>query len=284
MASADPFDSALDLLRRLNPKHTTDHLNNIISLAPDLTEDLLSSVDQPLTVRRCKQTGRDYLLCDYNRDGDSYRSPWSNQFDPPLDENGVGGVGSGGNEGAGEGAVPGERVRKMEVKANEAFDVYRELYYEGGVSSVYFWNLDDGFAGVVLLKKGSPQGDNTTSGVWDSIHVFEASERGRTSNYRLTSTVILSLATKGSSLGEVDLSGNMTRQVEQDLPVESDESHIANIGRLVEDMELKMRNLLQEVYFGKAKDVVGDLRSIGSLSEGQRDKETHRELIGSMKR
>ena len=43
----------------------------------------------------------------------------------------------------------------MEVRANEAFDVYRELYYEGGVSSVYFWNLDDGFAGVVLLKKGT---------------------------------------------------------------------------------------------------------------------------------
>ncbi|KAK4176121.1 F-actin-capping protein subunit beta [Triangularia setosa] len=285
MSSPDPFDSALDLLRRLNPKHTTDHLSNIISLHPDLAEELLSSVDQPLTVQRCKQTGRDYLLCDYNRDGDSYRSPWSNQFDPPLDEAGAGGVGAGGsNEGAGEGAVPGERVRKMEIKANEAFDVYRELYYEGGVSSVYFWNLDDGFAGVVLLKKASPQGDTTTSGVWDSIHVFEASERGRTSNYRLTSTVILTLATKGASLGEVDLSGNMTRQVEQDLPVESDESHIANIGRLVEDMELKMRNLLQEVYFGKAKDVVGDLRSIGSLSQGQRDRETQRELIGSMRR
>lgn len=143
-----------DLLRRLNPKHTTEHLNSIISLAPDLTEDLLSSVDQPLTVKRCKQTGREYLLCDYNRDGDSYRSPWSNQFDPPLDgEGGVGGVGAGGNEGAGEGAIPSERVRKMEVGANEAFDLYRDLYYEGGVSSVYFWNLDDGFAGVVLLKK-----------------------------------------------------------------------------------------------------------------------------------
>lgn len=63
-------------------------------------------------------------------------------------------MGEEGNEGAGEGAVPSERVRKMEVRANEAFDVYRELYYEGGVSSVYFWNLDDGFAGVVLLKKG----------------------------------------------------------------------------------------------------------------------------------
>jgi F-actin capping protein, beta subunit len=27
-------------------------------------------------------------------------------------------------------------------------------YFEGGVSSVYLWDLDDGFAGVVLLKKG----------------------------------------------------------------------------------------------------------------------------------
>ena len=64
------------------------------------------------------------------------------------------GIGAGESEGAGEGAVPSERLRKMEIKANEAFDIYRELYYEGGVSSVYFWNLDDGFAGVILLKKG----------------------------------------------------------------------------------------------------------------------------------
>jgi hypothetical protein len=41
----------------------------------------------------------------------------------------------------------------MEIAANQAFDFYRELYYEGGVSSVYFWYQDDGFAGVVLLKK-----------------------------------------------------------------------------------------------------------------------------------
>jgi capping protein (actin filament) muscle Z-line, beta len=83
-------------------------------------------------------SNRDYLLCDYNRDGDSYRSPWSNEFDPPIED----------------GTVPSERVRKLEVAVNEAFDVYRELYYEGGVGSVYLWDLDDGFAGVVLLKKG----------------------------------------------------------------------------------------------------------------------------------
>ena len=126
---------------------------------------------------------------------------------------------------------------------------------------------------------------SSSEGVWDSIHVFEAIERGRTTHYKLTSTVILSLsAAAAGTLGEMDLSGNMTRQVEQDLPVDSDDSHIANVGRLVEDMELKMRNLLQEVYFGKARDVVGDLRSVGSLSEGARERETQREIIGSMRR
>lgn len=56
------------------------------------------------------------------------------------------------------------------MQANNAFDIYRDLYvtlshfafpllltrqryYEGGVSSVYLWDLDGGFAGVVLLKK-----------------------------------------------------------------------------------------------------------------------------------
>ncbi|KAL9137896.1 MAG: hypothetical protein Q9175_000890 [Cornicularia normoerica] len=269
MSTDGQFDTALDLLRRLPPSNTSANLTRICALAPDLTEELLSSVDQPLEVRRCKETGRDYLLCDYNRDGDSWRSPWSNEFEPAF-------------EGEEEGAKPSERVRKLEVGMGEAVDVYRELYYEGGVSSVYFWDLDDGFAGVVLLKKTTPTGQS--EGAWDSIHVFESIDRARTSHYKLTSTVILRLSTGSDALGDMDLSGNMTRQIEQDMPVTDDSSHIVNVGRLVEDMELKMRNLLQEVYFGKAKDVVGDLRSIPPLTEANREKATHQEMINSMKR
>ena len=40
-------------------------------------------------------------------------------------------------------------------------------YYEGGVSSVYFWDLDDGFAGVVLLKKSK------LNGVWHEMEVLK---------------------------------------------------------------------------------------------------------------
>lgn len=107
-------------------------------------------------------------------------------------------------------------------------------------------------------------------------------DRHRSCAYKLTSTVILSLATSTSGLGDLDLGGNMTRQIEVELSAAGPESHIANIGRLVEDMEIKMRNLLQEVYFGKCKDVVGDLRSLGSLREAERDRATHQEILGSM--
>jgi capping protein beta len=145
-------------------------------------------------------------------------------------------------------------------------------------------------------------GTAVNGGSWDSIHVFDAQDRARTAHYKLTSTVILSLGTESDALGNLDLSGNMVRQVEQDMAVVDDGSHVANIGKMVEDMELKMRNLLQEVYFGKAKDVVGDLRSmlshtrkadvvtltansgLPSLSQTNRDRQTQREMINSMNR
>ncbi len=37
-------------------------------------DELLSSVDQPLKVMNCPETNKEFILCDYNRDGDSYRS------------------------------------------------------------------------------------------------------------------------------------------------------------------------------------------------------------------
>jgi capping protein (actin filament) muscle Z-line, beta len=40
----------------------------------------------------------------------------------------------------------------------------------------------------------------------------------------------------------------------------------------------------EEVYFGKAKDIVGDLRSVMPLSQAKRDKATHEEMIKSMGR
>ncbi|KIJ13424.1 hypothetical protein PAXINDRAFT_81094 [Paxillus involutus ATCC 200175] len=279
---ADPVDSMLDLMRRLPPSRVEENVNALIRICPDYADDLLGSVDQPLKVMTDRATGRDYLACDYNRDGDSYRSPWSNEYDPPLED----------------GTTPAPKLRKLEIAANEAFDTYREMYYEGGVSSVYLWELEDGgFAGVVLLKKVmNPSTVDEPSGSWDSIHVFETAERGRQARYKLTSTVMLQLVTQRTekaedigghgwkSAGEVNLSGSMTRQTEQDWPLQDSSSHITNTGKMIEEMEIKMRNLLQEVYFGKTRDIVYDLRSVDDLDKARKQRELQKELVGFIKR
>lgn len=40
-----------------------------------------------------------------------FRSPWSNSYDPPL----------------ADGTVPSDKLRKLEIDANSAFDQYREM-------------------------------------------------------------------------------------------------------------------------------------------------------------
>ncbi|XP_031623426.1 F-actin-capping protein subunit beta [Contarinia nasturtii] len=263
------MDCALDLMRRLPPQQIEKNLIDLIDLAPALCEDLLSSVDQPLKVAKDKESGRDYLLCDYNRDGDSYRSPWSNTYDPPLED----------------GSMPSERLRKLEIEANHAFDQYRDMYYEGGVSSVYLWDLNHGFAGVILIKKAG-DGSKKIKGCWDSIHVVEVQEKssGRMAHYKLTSTAMLWLQTNKTGSGTMNLGGSLTRQVEQDANVNEQSPHIANIGRMVEDMENKIRNTLNEIYFSKTKDIVNGLRSIQSLSDQKAQAAMKQDLAAALQR
>lgn len=44
------LDCALDLMRRLPPAQIEENLAGLLDLAPDLTEDLLSAVDQVCSV------------------------------------------------------------------------------------------------------------------------------------------------------------------------------------------------------------------------------------------
>lgn len=254
-------------MRRLPPQEIEKNLGDLIDLVPSLCEDLLSSVDQPLKIARDKETGKDYLLCDYNRDGDSYRSPWSNTYDPPLED----------------GSMPSEDLRKLELDANNIFDQYREMYFEGGVSSVYFWDLEHGFAGVILIKK-TGDGSKLIRGCWDSIHVVEVQEKSRASHYKMTSTAMLWMQTNKLGSGTMNLGGNLTRQVEQDCAVNDANPHIVNIGRMVEDMENLIRHTLNEIYFGKTKDIVNSLRSVQPLTESRQQQALKQDLAAALQR
>lgn len=272
MSSTTAYDASLDLLRRLDPTRLKEHLHNLIQLDPSLAEDLLSSVDTPLTIKRDpKASQREYLCCDYNRDIDSHRSPWSNEYFPELSA-----------EDVAESPFPPPKLRQLETLANDSFDIYRDLYYEGGVSSAYLWELDedneDDFAGVVLFKNG-----NQSTSSWDSIHVLEAVRNGSEFTYRLTTTIILHL----DKSKQMTLSGNLTRQTEKTAAVPAAQSasqeqlnvaHITNLGTMIEDIESQMRSMLEAVYFEKTRDIFHQTKSSAQSTE-EVNKEAHEEII-----
>ena len=60
------------------------------------------------------------MLCEYNKDGDSFRSPWTNQYFPPIEL----------EEGEEEPWYPSGDLLEMEIKANDMFFRYAKLYYD----------------------------------------------------------------------------------------------------------------------------------------------------------
>lgn len=221
-------------------------------------------------------------------------------------------------------------ICNMETRANEAFDTYRQHYYEGGISSVYqsrsieSENSNDNgeFNLVILFKKENQSSDGRSFGTWNAIHVCQVSIPSEEAFfYRLTSTIILELGqneadSKGkknenqqessmpsiedsscsnstlppSSSSLFNLSGSLTRKTEATIRKtvnEITQQHIINIGRLVEDMESKLRANLQDIYFGKTNDAINEIRNItdhhnNSMGKGLLNIQLQREMIGKL--
>lgn len=253
---SDDVKHCLNILRRAPPSDVNDNLERIIALRPDLDDELCQRVDKPLEVETDEKSGQKYLLCDYNRDGDSYRSPWSNEYFPPLDD------------GNNDGFKPSDDLRKLEVEANKVFDVYRHQYFEGGISSVYMWDLDNGFASCFCIQKDAA-GDKDIQGFkgsWSSVHVFEVVSAGKKDSfdYRLTSTVLVSMPLQLKGLGDIDLSGNITKQAQKSAVLktigDSKESHLEIMGPMLEDLETDLRSTIEGVYFQKTKEIINGIR------------------------
>nr|KAJ0216842.1 hypothetical protein LSAT_V11C300130310 [Lactuca sativa] len=135
-------------------------------------------------------SAKEFILCDYNRDAHSYRSPWSNKYHPPLDG----------------GMYPSPELRTHEIEENEVLGVYRDQYYEGGTSSVYLWKDDEkeGFLACFLIKKRSV--------------LTVGPEVEGMADYCITSTVMLSMTIDHENSGNFSLSGSMLRLYQVSLP------------------------------------------------------------------
>ena len=121
-------------------------------------------------------------------------------------------------------------------------------------------------------------------GTWDSIHVVEVIETGDKATYKLTTTVMLGMMVDRGDVGDTNLSGftllffftisstmchlsnhvinhfidhvihhlslslsflgSLTRQAESTTAFNNANPHIANIGQMIEQMEIDMRSNL----------------------------------------
>jgi len=260
----------LELNERMPPSEGVSTLDNLITLSRSekMEDDLCQNIDVPLGVMLDPKANKKFITCNYNRDGDSFRSPYTNTYFPPIQSK----------------FQPSHALRVFEMKANKAFDIYRKLYFQGGVSSVYCWDsLQDNvnFASCWACKNEVCK-DGTTL-CWSEIHVFEAKQRlakwnfkmpaviqsDKVSsqkaqqfswNYSLTTTVIMHTQKQNPML---ELSGRRQLQKQRnDVQVtkaDVHEHHVAVMGRMAEELSSKLRASLARVYCPKTNEIMSYL-------------------------
>jgi capping protein beta len=327
MDAASKVDAALNILQRTPPEDTEENVNACAILLSNngdggdgdgdggdsAVEELYQRIDCPLKDAIDKSVtapngskGRSYILSDHNRDGDCYRSPWSNEY-----YGGEGEASASASASSSSSAFkPSRQLRQLEEMANEVFDSYRKLYYGNSssssigsissdgkgdgdisVSSVYLWNkeggsLKEGFAGCFLIKKtlgeiSSDDGTRSQSGYWNSIHVVDVNcLSGGKAKYELSTTVLLSLdidchdddnSNNNKSQGKIKgegkgnklnskLGGSLTKQIEKIQPCPNESSHIANIGKIIEEVEIELRSNMDALYIQKTREVLNSIR------------------------
>ncbi len=206
------YKNCLHLYKLLCPKNSENNFNVISELIYEDDENLsifTQKAEVPSTICRDDPRGA-FLCCEFNRDGDSYRSPISNTYFPvPEDANDLK-------------QLP-EKLRNLELKFNKIFQSYIKAYYSfEAICSVYLdtsdENLENGF--LVNIRIKNPIKDKTKNldtGCWDSNNIIEVKYIKDNPNvnieYRLSSSVYLTLNINNEETGKLTASGYTLKTV-----------------------------------------------------------------------
>lgn len=252
MEEANKIQECIKLVRKLPISKNDENItaiSNLIYEDDDLLNEFLQKVDNRVELN--KEEKDSFLNCEYNRDGDSYRSPLTNKYYPPLED----------------ARYPSKELRELEIKLNKIFTLYGKNYYSNTtVTSCYCWELgdklEDGFAVAILIKNSVNSEKEVENGTWDSNNVVNVTFKREGDkfhvNYKLTSSIILQMSFDHKVCGKVNLSGTVSRQLQETHTTNTlmnEEFHISNIGQMVEECENNQRNRIEEIYLKKTKEV-----------------------------
>ena len=200
-----------------------DAISSVIYDNDDLLNEFLQKVDNRTKICRDDPKG-EFIMCEQNRDGDSYRSPISNTYFPPTED----------------AKYPSAPLRQLEETLNKMFKIYVRLYYSTAtLCSVYCWelgeSLSDGYGVAVLIKNSLTDQKKINNGSWDSSNLitvtFEDGASGKKkAKYNLITTVNLAMSFNSNICGKVCLSGTIARSSHFTKDVSDytkDEAHIS---------------------------------------------------------
>jgi len=168
------------------------------------------------------------LKCEYNRDGDSWRSPFSNQYYPLLDP-----------EIDSEAFRPTGNLLALEKTSNELLREYAKLYYGDPLTSAYFFETNEsGFGACFLIKNELNQVKGVDASIWDSINSFTVEIDGSDYKYTLVSTVFLHIKWGDNKSGKINLAGTSSKTIERTFKsLKSEKEHIERMGTMLEENE-----------------------------------------------
>jgi capping protein beta len=207
------YKNCLQLYKLLSPNNAEYNFNAISSLIYEDDENLSTftqKVEVPTTICTEDIQG-DFLCCEFNRDGDSHRSPFTNKYFPKPEE----------DDGEMK-QIPSE-LRVLEEKLNKIFKSYVRAYYTPyAIYSVYCDSVDEdinnGFLVNVRIKNPIvSQTKSLNAGCWDSNNIIEVKyihgDPSRTIEYRISSSAYLTLNVDNEDNGKINASGYTLKTV-----------------------------------------------------------------------
>lgn len=60
-------------------------------------------------------------------------------------------------------------------------------------------------------------------------------------------------------------------------------THVSNVGKMIEEHERSIRNSLSEIYLGKSKDILNEIRIVNGVGEQSKKINLQQELLGKLK-
>ena len=212
-----------------------------------------------------------FIESEYNKDDDSYRSPWSNKYFPQKDSNKL---------------LPNE-LRELEQRLNQLIKTYLKIYYnEDSISSAYIQfqdeSISNGFRCCVFIKSSINNSDYLKDESFlessNIISVKFLKERPDARNKERIKTIYKAntfflYKLKFKNLENCEYNGTKHCYSEKITYMNNYfdyEKHLRYIGKSIEENEGNLRLKLDKIYFEKNNYICKEIR----MEEGQ-DGETN---------